>query len=204
MLKKILMREEVAKKKKRNQILVGGVLIVLMVVSTLGYSLMDGGNDTGDNVSEFGIDFVRDGGFWKTVIGGVTFGFQYLPSEVENISVNGSYDFGDYNGKVLYFVNENEGASEILSNLGRYVLRYQESCLRQDSGRSLVAGRWSEDMDNVTVCEGDLPSKNCDDNLIIFGTGNETVVWKNESCVYIVGDGVRGADAFLYKALKIT
>jgi len=30
------------------------------------------------------------------------------------------------------------------------------------------------------------------------------MVWRNESCVYIVGDGARGADAFLYKALKIS
>ena len=191
MLKKIRTREEVVKERRRNQIVVGGVLIFLMVVSTLGYSLMDGDNEIKNSVNEFGIDFVREGGFWKTQINGEVFGFQYLPSEIGNVSVSGNYDIEDYAGEVLYFVNANEGSSEILNNLGRYILRYQESCLRQDS-------------DKMTVCEGDLPLKSCDDNLIIFESGNETMVWKNESCVFIVGDSVRGADAFLYKALKIT
>ena len=197
MLKKILTQEEKARRSRRNQILVGGVLIVLMIVSTLGYSLMSGdGNNSGDRVTELGINFVRDGGLWKIVINGaragvpseegIVFGFQYLPSEIGDVFVSGDYDFGDYNGKVLYFVNGSEGSSEILNNLGRYVLRYQSACL------------------NGTICGGDLPLKSCDDNLIIFESGNETSVWKEDNCVHIVGDGVRGADAFLYKALKIS
>jgi len=185
-MRKIQSRVDVARSKRINQIVVGGVLIFLMVVSTLGYSLMD--NDSGDSgrVSEFGVDFVREGGFWKTQIEGEVFGFQYLPSEVGDVLISGDFDFGDYAGEVLYFVNVNEGASEVLNSLGRYVLRYQDACL------------------NGSVCEGDLPVKSCDDNLIIFETGNETAVWRDDGCVYIVGDSVRGADAFLYKALKIS
>jgi len=186
MLRKIKTQEEIARKRKRNQILVGGILIVLMIVSTLGYSLMDSEDNGSDSVNELGIDFVRDDGLWKIVLDDAVFGFQYLPSEVDDVIMSGNYNAGDYGGEILYFVNANNGASEILNNLGRYVLRYQDACLGNSN------------------CIGDFPLKNCDSNLIIFELGNETAVWKNESCVYIVGDSVRGADAFLYKALKIT
>ena len=199
MLKKILTQEDRARKKKKNQILVGGVLIVLMVVSTLGYSLMSGDSGVSNRVSEVGVDFVREGGLWKIDFGGVIFGFQYLPSEVDDVFVSGDYYFENYSNEVLYFVNGNEGVSEILNNFGRYVLRYQDACLRQ-----AVTGDGSWVTDEATECDGDLPKKSCDSNLIIFEDGNETMIWRNESCVYIVGDAVRGADAFLYKALKIT
>jgi len=185
-MRKIRSQSEVARGKKRNQIVVGVVLTSLLVVSTLGYSLMSGDSENEDVVNEAGVDFVRNGGLWKTVFNEEVFGFQYLPSEVEDVLVSGDYDFEDYVGEVLYFVDADEGTSEILNNLGRYVLRYQDACL------------------DGSVCEGDLPLKSCDDNLIIFESGNETMIWRNKSCVYIVGDGVRGADAFLYKALKIT
>jgi hypothetical protein len=162
-------------------------MVLLLVVAPVGYSLFsrdDGGS--GDAVSEFGVDFVRSGGLWKTELGGGVFGFQYLPSEVVNVSVSGIYDFEGYVNEILYFVDANEGASEVLNNFGGYILRYQDACVDNSS------------------CVGDFPLKGCDSNLIIFEEGNESMVWRNESCVYIVGDGVRGADAFLYKTLKIS
>jgi len=191
------MRVDIEQSRRRKNIIIGVVMILLLVVAPVGYSLFsrDGGGVDG-SVNEFGIDFVRDGGLWKIEFDGGIFGFQYLPSEVDDVPVSGIYDFEDYVGEVLYFVDVNEGASEILNNLGSYILRYQSACFQQavTDNRSWVAGE----------CEGDLPLKGCDNNLIIFEQGNETMVWRNESCVYIVGDGVRGADAFLYKALKIT
>ena len=56
---------------------------------------------------------------------------------------------------------------------------------------------------NNTLCEGDLPVKGCEVNLIIFEKGNETKVYQEDSCVYLVGDSIRSADVFLYKVLKI-
>ena len=177
---------DIERSRKRKNILIGVVMILLLVVAPIGYSLFTRDVEEDNSVNELGVDFVRDGGLWKVVFGEDVFGFQYLPSEVGDIPVSGVYDFGEYVGEVLYFVDANEGASEVLNNLGRYILRYQEACLDNSS------------------CVGNLPMKDCYSNLIIFETGNDTVVWKNESCVYIVGDGVRGADAFLYKAIKIT
>jgi len=92
----------------------------------------------------------------------------------------------------LYFVNSNSstnGASEVLSNLRGYVGRYQEACL--EGG----------------LCGGDFPTKGCEGNLLLIfeeDSSLESRVYQNQSCVYIVGDTVKSADAFLYKVLKVT
>lgn len=160
-------------------------MIGLLVVSTLGYSLISSDINEDSKTNEFGVDFFRENGLWLANINGEIFRFQNLPSEISNVSVNISFDLGRYSGQPLYFVNPNEGASEILNNIGRYVLRYQESCLTNES------------------CANDLPVKNCESNLIVFETGNETRVYQNESCIFIVGDGAKGVDAFLYRVLGI-
>ncbi|MBU3923517.1 MAG: hypothetical protein KJ592_01225 [Nanoarchaeota archaeon] len=202
-MRKIRTQAEVNRKNKRNQIVVGVVLVGLLLVSTLGYSLMSSDEDKSSSVSELGIDFVKIDGIWKAVIDGGVFGFRNLPSEVSDIDVNVSADLGLYSGKVLYFINPGTGASEVLNNLGGYILRYQESCLRQDSGSSVVGGRWSEDASNGTECGGDLPVKSCYDNVIIFEGGNESLVYQDDNCVYVVGDSVKATDAFLYKVLGV-
>ena len=186
MLRKIRTPEDVEKSRKKKQMLVGIVLVLLMVVSTAGFSLMSG-DDEGEEsvVEELGMKFYWQGGIWKTQIGEQVYAFQFLPSEVDNVSVNGSFNLGEYSGEPLYFVGSAEGVSEVLSNIGRYALRYQGACL------------------NESVCEDNYPVKSCGDNLIVFEEGNETMVYRNESCVYLVGDSVKSADAFLYKVLKI-
>ena len=184
-MRKILTQAEIDKKKKKNQFVVGAVMVFLLVVSTLGYSLMSNNDDESSGVSEFGIKFFKSNGLWRAEIDGGVFGFQNLPSEILDVNVNISIGLANYSGKVLYFVSPNNGASEILNNLGGYVPRYQEACL---------------DAEN---CEGDWPIKNCSDNLIIFVEANETSVYQNGGCVYIAGDGVAGADAFLYEVLKV-
>lgn len=185
-MRKIKTQEEINKTNKRNQFLVGSVLILLLVVATAGYSFLDKGgqNSDGDKVVENGLEFSRNGEMWNTVIDGVNLQFSYLPSEVENISVNGSYNFGDYASQVIYVSDYNEGAVEILSNLGNFFQRSQVACF------------------NSSDCEEDVPVKTCDDNFIIFQEG-ENAVYKNKRCVFIVGDTRRAADAFIYKILEI-
>ena len=185
-MRKIQTVEVQARKARIKKIVVGVVLISLMIVSTLGYSLMQGGDeDTNSNVEENGLEFYRQNGIWMTSIDGEAFGFQYLPSEIDNISVEGTYDLEMYANQLMYYTSPNDGVIEILNNLGRYVLRYQGACL------------------NGSICEDDLPTKDCWSNIIILEEGNETKVYNNASCVYLVGDSVRAADAFLYKVLKV-
>jgi len=187
-MRRIQTQADIKRKKRKNQIIVGSAMIFLLFGSILGYSLMSGSkNDdsNGSKVSENGIEFFRQNGLWVTEIDGNVFGFQNLPSEVSDIDVNISISLEQYSGQPLYFVNPAEGASEILNNIGANILRYQESCFGNMS------------------CEGDLPVKDCNSNLIIFEVGNVSRVYQNNSCIFIVGDSLRATDAFLYKALQI-
>ena len=190
-MRRIKSMADVDRARRRNNIILGVVMILLLVVSTAGYSLMGADSEDENVVSELGFDFVRDGGMWKLIFEeGEIFGFSYLPSEVEDVDVDVSIEFGDYSGKPLYFVNPGEGAGEVLNNIGRYILRYQESCLDSKTNETII-------------CEGDLPVKDCSSNLIIFMEGNSTRVYGDENCVYVVGDAVKGSDAFLYNVLGV-
>ncbi|MFH0808489.1 MAG: hypothetical protein V1888_02635 [archaeon] len=186
-MRKIKTMEDIERIRRRNNLIMGVIMIGLMVFASLGYSLMSADGESTSKISELGFDFVRSDGLWKVAIGEEIFGFQYLPSEVSDVDVNLSIELSEYSGQVLYFANPSEGASELLNNIERYILRYQEACL---------------DSENES-CEGDLPIKNCSSNLIVFEFGNDTKVYDNESCVYVVGDSVRGVDAFLYEVLDI-
>lgn len=197
-MRKIKTMADVERVQRRNNIILGLVMIFLLTASTAGYSLMSADSEEESVVSEEGFDFVRENGMWKLVIGEDVFGFRNLPSEVADVSVDISAELGMYNGKAVYFVNPGEGVSEILSNIGDYVLRYQETCLGEVvslENNSFVVPRGE--------CEGDLPVKDCSNNIIVFEVGNETMVYGEGNCVFITGDVLRGSDAFLYKLLGI-
>jgi len=185
-MERIKSQAQIDKKQRRNQLLVGVVMIGLLVMATAGYSLMssdEGGSES--KVNENGVDFFKQNGRWVIQVNDAVFGFMNLPSEVSDVRVNVSATLGQYSGQPLYFVNPNEGANEVLTNLGNYILRYQEACLSNET------------------CEGDLPVKNCDDNLIVFMEGEYPEVYQGGNCVFIVGDALKATDAFLYKVLQI-
>lgn len=161
-------------------------MIFLLVISTAGYSLISSTHDDNQEVEENGFKFLRGSGGWITSVNEQNFGFRYLPSELENVSIQGDYSLNDYsNSDVIYFVGSSDAVQEILSNLARFVLRYQEACL------------------NESKCGGDFPIKTCSDKLIILNPENITKVYKKDNCVHIQGDQLKAADAFLYKVLKI-
>ena len=190
-MRKIQNKTELGKKQKKKQIIVGIVLVGLLVLSTLGYSLLSGDRDEKSKQKYGGFEFVKQNNYWTLTIEGKEFYFQYLPQEVDNVSVLGFYNLQNYANKVLYLINlDSSAGQEILNNLGIYVLRAQEACLEEAN------------------CSEDLPIKNCTDNLIIFeqeqiSTDNKTQVYQDANCVYISGDYVRGADAFLYRIFGI-
>ncbi len=227
-MRKIKTMEDIERVRRRNGTILSVFIIFLLLFSYAGFAVMSGDSDDESVVNENGFDFVRDGGLWKLAIGSdneaeEVFGFQNLPSEVSDIKIDVNAELGQYNGQPLYFVNPGEGTSEILGNIGKYVLRYQEACLDQGL---VVRDQVSDDLGNVTfddlenisidgneslslgseakvACKGDLPIKDCSQNLIIFETGNETRVYSEGNCVFIVGDVLKGSDAFLYKILGI-
>lgn len=192
-MRKIQTQAEINRKKKKNQIILGVILIGVMVLSTLGYSISD--NFGSSKKMEFnGFKFQKNNNYWNLDLSGQQFVFRNLPQNVSDVSVFGFYDLNSYADKTLYFVNlgkSNEAGQEILTNLGRYILRWQEACLDLSSSE--------------LECSADLPVKSCDENLIIFenGANNITKVYKDDNCVHISGDLISGSDAFLYKLLGI-
>ena len=190
MLRKIKTQEEIAKKKKQTQIIVGTAMIFLLVVSTLGFSLSTRISEDTQEIEQNGFKFFQENGRWNTYIEGQNFNFAYLPSQVEEVSVEGIYDLTNYAQKPLYFVGTSQASSEILNTLERYISRNQEACIEGED------------------CREDFPTKTCEDNLIIFKESKELEsstdkIYKENNCVFIIGDQIKSADAFLYKVLKI-
>jgi hypothetical protein len=185
-LQKIKTKEEVKKKSKQNQIIIGVVMIGLLVLATGGYSIMSS-TESSNKVTDKGLKFYRDQeyGFWTTQVAGQGLTMQLLPSEVEDVLVEGVYSLEIYREEPLYLVGANPAIGDIIKNLGVHVSRYQEAC---------VLG---------FDCGEDLPLKDCDSNLIIFEGGNETRVYQEDNCVFLAGDGILATDAFLYKLFGI-
>jgi hypothetical protein len=186
-MRKIQSKEDIEKKQKRNQIIIGVVMVSLLAFSTIGYALMNNRStsSSADTTTDSGITFYKNSGYWVAEFESTTFAFQNLPSDLTDIEFETNLTLNDYYQSPLYFVNANEGATEVLTNLNSYILRYQEACL--------------EGMN----CTGDLPTKDCSNNVIIFEIGNESKITQDENCIYLTGDSIRTADKFLYKILGL-
>ncbi|MFA4960608.1 MAG: hypothetical protein WC548_02990 [Candidatus Pacearchaeota archaeon] len=183
MIRKIKNQNDIKKAKRRNQIILGIILIFILVGSML---LVDKAGDSKDEskTTENGVEFYNINDVWQTQIGQQVFAFSYLPSELD-IEAKGVFSIADYYSKPIYFNDlNNEGAIEILMNIGNFIQRYQEACETEN-------------------CEKNLPTKTCEDIFFIFKEGENSSVYKKDNCVYITGDSKKGADAFLYKALNI-
>jgi hypothetical protein len=186
-MRKIQTEEEKRKKEKKNQIIVGTILVFLLVVSTLGYSLMSQDNDSSNSgkVTDKGLDFYTNGDYFQLIVGEQTFTFENLPSEVEYLTQNISIDFNNFLSKPLYIVNPTDQTGPVLSNIRPYLLRYQEACL---TGMN---------------CSEELPKKTCSENVLIFNSTEEENIKVNENCIYINGNNNKISDAFTYKFLGI-
>ncbi len=185
-MRKIVTQNEIDRRKKRNILIIGLLMIFLMVFSSIAYSFLDNSKKSDENVVvEKGLTFYRYGDNWRTQIDGQLFEFIYLPSETEELNINGTFSFSDYFGKVLYYNELNEGTYEVLKNLNGVYQRGQEACVFNET------------------CAKDVPVKTCSDNLFIFKESEENNVYKSQNCVYIIGDPVKGADALLYKLLGV-
>lgn len=188
MIRKIKSQEDIEKKRKRNQVILGVSLAFLMLLSTAGFSIMSRDDITGqkNSLTDSGFEFTREGNYWILSLEGRQFFFQNLPSTVKDVPIEGTYSITEYSGSTVYFVNSNDGTNEILQNIYPSILRYQEACLEG------------------TECSSpDLPVKTCSEKMIISSPEGETRVYKEDNCVYLMGDVLKSADAFLYKILGI-
>lgn len=191
-MRKIISKQDEGKKKRTNQLVIGGILIVVMVLSTLGYSLNSGENDSTESVTYNGIKFAKDSGLWNANIGDFTFSFKYNPKETEKI--NSSLNMIDeYNSKPLYLFSESvEAGTEIYRNLfysNSLVERIQEACLEGEA-----------------CTNPDAPIKTCSDNFIIIKESENDRIYQQENCVFIEGkkeDLTKLADSFLFKIIGV-
>lgn len=174
-MRKIISEEERAKKTKRNQIVIGGILVLILLLSTIGYSFLDRGQSNNDNRQDVNykgtIFYSADNGYWQFSKQGYNFLTRYNAKETENIESNINININDYYNKPLYIVADyQEPLYEIQLNFQNIALRMQQSCFEGE------------------VCNGNLPVKNCSENLIkIINTEeNETQnIYQKDNCIFI-------------------
>jgi hypothetical protein len=185
MLKRIKSQEEIEGKRKKNQIWIGAILIGLMVLSTAGYAILN--NESTSTKSKYnGYTFYYNNGYWVVQIQEKQYGFQYLPKDLENVSIAGNYNLQEFSGKVVYFIGTDPAISILLMDIPE-IARYQEACL-----------------EGANCSNSELPIKNCENNLFIFNSlKNETRVYRINNCIYLEGEGEKAAERFLYKSLGV-
>ena len=191
-MKRIQTRAEFEKREMRNKRLIGIVIIALMTLSTAGYAFFSGDRvSTSQKIKYNNIDFLlQDDGKWHFVLDNTEFATYFNPEEVKNITVKGNMALADYSSLPLYlhFENNNEIQNEILYNLDGIYLRANPFCFSNENCS------WVE--------------KSCyDDNLIITKESSMSLISKTNKCVYLYyneTEGLKVADAFIFKLLKIT
>ena len=187
-MRKIVSKSEEKSKRKRNQIIVGLILVLIMFMSVVGYSFQGSSEEKTDAFVYGNFKFVKVGDYWKTTFENYELIFSYSPKEVENIDAKVD-SIGKYSNKPLYLVSNNPLAeSEIYRNMQAIVLRMQYACLEGE------------------VCDGSLPTKTCEDNLIIIKEGEASSITQDENCTYIEGkpeELVKLSDEFLFKIFGI-
>jgi len=190
-MRKIVSKKEESKKGKTKQIVVGILLVFIMILSTIGYSLNNLGEEDSKRIFYEGIEFVKEDSFWSTKIGDFNFLFSYNPTETERIYSEMKY-INEYSNLPLYIYSENSGATrEIYRNLfyyNRLVERIQEACSVGEK------------------CGSEIPIKNCSNNFIIIKISEEKEIRQEEKCVFISGkeeELVKITDEFLFKIMGI-
>ncbi len=191
-MKQIQTIEDKERKDRRNKIIIGIILVLVLVMSTAGFAFFSGERGTEKNKPKIkqynGIDFTEINGQWIFILGGIEFITQHHPSETEDIKVP-LVEITQYNGRPLYIASvESDGVNELARNMARFVERIQFACL--------------EGME----CEGNLPIKNCESNVIAIREANKTEIEKDGNCVFIyasANDTIRAADAFLFRVFGL-
>ncbi len=193
-MKKITSKKEQEKKQKRNQLIIGVVLVAIMFFSVFGYGFAVKDEDTSLKKVEYnGYEFIRINNLWITETENYYLSFLYSPEETPDIAIDVN-NIQRYAQEVVYIDSVNELArAEIERNINprynnRIALRIQEACL------------------NGTECLGDLPIKDCNNNLIVIKESNSTNITTKGRCVFIEGpekELTKVTDEFLYRIFNI-
>jgi len=209
MIKSLETRTDKEKKQRTRNIIIGIVIVALMILSTLGYVIVDrsGQEEQSQNNVYNSFKFVSGLEGWQTTIGTNTITMSYLPQEVLDHNGTGvsSTDLYGFSNKIVYLVisDEQEGYASIdlINNLKLVALRVQFAC--------------PIEAENSSFCQDkNLPIKSCDDadsvsKIIILKNEtrslNSTYDYKN-SCLIINGQGsdvIKASDNFIYKLFGV-
>ncbi|MFH0831840.1 MAG: hypothetical protein V1886_03170 [archaeon] len=200
-MQKIETKSSREKKQRRNQIIIGIALVSIMLLSTLGYSIMDrnSGQSQGEIKLYNNFKFLSSAGLWKIQNQDFSLSTRYLPQDVLNISYSAALSPEFFAGKEVYFsalsAETRLAVNELDGNLP--ALRAQFAC--------------TVEQENMTECSA-LPVKTCKDNLIII-TAQENKseflpsrIYSKENCIYIEAESknlIRAADRLLFGVYKI-
>jgi hypothetical protein len=192
-MRRLKSKQHEEKRQKRNQVIIGLILVFVMFSSVLGYAMLnvsysdDGTNGNTNSIIYNNLEFTQQNGFWILNQGNTNFIFKNNPNQIPKITSE-LKPIEEYNGKPLYIYSHDiEAGSEIRTNLFPFVERIQEACFENET------------------CEGDLPIKTCEDNLIVIREGTQGITQEN-NCVFIQGNEnelTELTDGFLFKLLGI-
>lgn len=191
-MRKIKSQRDIEKEKRKNQIIIGLVLVFLMVFSSIGYALMSVNSDDsqGETARYGNLEFIQQNGYWNLPYSDRILFFDFLPNELGKISIDENISITDYFEKEVYFVGFEDQNSvalqKIAASLQGIATRMQEACL-----------------EGLECSNSDLPTKTCQDHLIIYTDSSQNSVTKTENCVYINGEIVKTSDAFVYRLFNI-
>jgi len=195
-MRRILSKHDEEKRKKRNQSILAFFLLFIMFASVLGYGLEGNfGSNAGSSESNAteranynGFEFTHQNGLWILKKDGFDFLFKYNPEEAGKTSST-LEAVSSYKNKPLYIFSESfEAESEVRTNLASFAQRIQNACPENET------------------CESNVPVKTCEDNFIIIRESENAMVYQEEGCVFIEGQGdnlAKMADGFLLKIMGV-
>ncbi len=171
------------------------VIVFVLLGSTFGAVINSFGKNSNEseNLVKFNDnEFNYQNGFWILEKFGGTFAFLNTPYETSGIlEVNNlTKTIEDYSEATVYIYSEDSGSEvEIYRNLYLWVERIQNAC-----------------PEGVKCTNENLPTKNCDNNMIIIQESEKNEIIQEDNCVYINGNKenlIKNSDEFMFSLLGV-
>ena len=169
------MRKKLTKKEKKDrtaQWVVGILLAFVMLGSIFGIVVdsITSTNTQPEKITYKGQEFLKIDNRYHLSFEDIQFSFINNPNNLTNTEVNITKTISNYIEKPLYLNSKDQASiTEIYLNLERFTQRIQLACVDEED------------------CEGNLPIKNCEDNLIIIKESQENKIYQEENCIFIEG-----------------
>jgi len=188
MIRPLETRETRERRERKSKTIIGLIITIIMVLSIVGYALLWGNSN--ESIEEKGYKFFKTEKGWQTTvkIEGKKFTLlsYFLPSELENVSLNGAFALKDFRNKVIYITiySDDEDvitAASFFRNLEPFVERIQFACPKEKENESFCSDlpikECKSDFNSaiIVIKKGDKPKVSFEDCLIIEGEGLELI-----------------------------